>query len=292
MDKINGLSLPYMGSKKKLASNILDFIMDANPNCKYVYDLFGGGGAISIDAIQRKNINKVFYNEIDEGVSKLLNEVLVNGMSDWMFQPVSREMFNNHKHRNDVAGGLIRTCWSFGNNVSKGYLYSKKIEEGKLLFQDIIVNGNIESMNKINNNYETEVITSKDILFITGESRKQRRLRLTKLIKNLKKERIERIESLEKIEDKIIISSLSYEEVKIDTPIEETVIYLDPPYRNTASYKNNSIDYDFLYNWIEDSEYKIYMSEYDAPFNCVKEFNHRSIVGKNNPVVEKLFCNR
>ena len=36
-----------MGSKRKLAKDIVDFIMERNPNVKYFYDLFGGGGAIS-----------------------------------------------------------------------------------------------------------------------------------------------------------------------------------------------------------------------------------------------------
>ena len=42
---IKGLAMPYMGSKRKLAPEILNYIIRQNPNCKYFYDLFGGGGA-------------------------------------------------------------------------------------------------------------------------------------------------------------------------------------------------------------------------------------------------------
>ena len=47
------LGIPYMGSKRKLASKIVDYMLDNNPDCKYVYDLFGGGGAISFEAIDQ-----------------------------------------------------------------------------------------------------------------------------------------------------------------------------------------------------------------------------------------------
>jgi site-specific DNA-adenine methylase len=40
------LGIPYMGGKRKLSKQIIDFILAKNPNCKYFYDLFGGGGAI------------------------------------------------------------------------------------------------------------------------------------------------------------------------------------------------------------------------------------------------------
>ena len=39
------LGIPYMGSKRKLAKEIVDYILLNNPNTKYVYDIFGGGGA-------------------------------------------------------------------------------------------------------------------------------------------------------------------------------------------------------------------------------------------------------
>jgi site-specific DNA-adenine methylase len=48
--------LPYMGSKRKLASNIVNLILELNPKCKYFYDLFGGGGAISFEALQKPKI--------------------------------------------------------------------------------------------------------------------------------------------------------------------------------------------------------------------------------------------
>ena len=43
------IGIPYMGSKRKLASEIVSFILERHPKTKYVWDLFGGGGAISFE---------------------------------------------------------------------------------------------------------------------------------------------------------------------------------------------------------------------------------------------------
>ena len=41
--RIDRLGIPYMGSKREIAKDLVDFILKENPNCKYVYDLFAGG---------------------------------------------------------------------------------------------------------------------------------------------------------------------------------------------------------------------------------------------------------
>ena len=44
--KATQLGISYMGSKRRLSREIVDHILTAHPNTKYVWDLFGGGGAI------------------------------------------------------------------------------------------------------------------------------------------------------------------------------------------------------------------------------------------------------
>jgi site-specific DNA-adenine methylase len=51
------VGLPYMGSKRKLSKKIVNFILEKNPDCKYVFDLFGGGGAISFEFLKYEQIN-------------------------------------------------------------------------------------------------------------------------------------------------------------------------------------------------------------------------------------------
>ena len=58
------IGIPYLGSKRKLATPIIDYILANNPKTKHFYDLFGGGGAMSFEALKRKKIKQVHYNEL------------------------------------------------------------------------------------------------------------------------------------------------------------------------------------------------------------------------------------
>ena len=73
--RLKGLGIPYMGGKRKISDKIIDYIVKHNPQAKYIYDLFGGGGAISFEALQHKQFKKVFYNELNTGVAELLRKI-------------------------------------------------------------------------------------------------------------------------------------------------------------------------------------------------------------------------
>ena len=91
------LGLPYMGSKRKLAKPIIDLIIANNPNARYFYDLFGGGGAISFEALQRPQFDRVIYNELNTGVVTLLRKIMADGVTDDFYRWVDRDTFNAHK---------------------------------------------------------------------------------------------------------------------------------------------------------------------------------------------------
>ena len=110
------LGIPYMGSKRKLSKEIVDTILYNHPKTKYVYDLFGGGGAISLDFLQRKQIEQVTYNDLNEGVVNLFRKIQKDGVTDEFYEWVSRETFKEYKDKSCWKAGLIKTCWSFGNN--------------------------------------------------------------------------------------------------------------------------------------------------------------------------------
>jgi site-specific DNA-adenine methylase len=46
-------SIPYMGSKLKLAQQIVGYMIQHNPAADTYYDLFGGGGAITFELLRR-----------------------------------------------------------------------------------------------------------------------------------------------------------------------------------------------------------------------------------------------
>jgi site-specific DNA-adenine methylase len=270
---ITGLAVPYMGSKRKLAPQILNHIIQQNPNCKYIYDLFGGGGAVSFMALQYPQIKTVFYNELNTGVCELLRKIQKNGVTDDFYQWIDRETFNKHKNDNTWFSGLVKTCWSFGNN-QKCYLFGKEVEEIKREAHFYL----------FANGYNKTVATRVALIKQFKQDKN--------IIGEFEVERLQSLESLERLES-LEISNLSYEQVKITTPISETVIYLDPPYKSTVKYQHD-INHNYLLEWIKASPYKIYLSSYEfyGLYEC-HSMQHRSTLSStaNNRVEEKLFCN-
>ena len=292
------IGIPYMGSKRKLSAKIVDKILSDNPNCKYVYDLFGGGGAISFEFLKRGITT--YYNELNTGVVELLKKIQNDGVTDEFYEWIDRDTFHKLKDEPIWKGGLVATCWSFGNNKNKGYLFSKANEEIKKPLHNIIVNKCPIAKEEF---LKLSGITIDDSLLI-ADTVNERRLVVMRYVKSeigrLDLEQLERlkqlqqltqVQSLERVQS-LEITNLSYEKVIIDTPINETVIYLDPPYAGTAKYKCE-IDHDVLDKFIASSPYKIYMSGYDMDMPVVAEFSHRSTLSAtaNNKVIEKLFCN-
>jgi len=297
---IQGLGLPYMGSKRKLAHKIINRILKDNPNTKYFYDLFGGGGAISFNAIQRPKIKQVFYNEFNAGVVALLKDLQQNGFTETYYQWIDRETFHKHKDDNDWFGGLCSVVWSFGNN-QKNYLFSADIEPLKKKAHEMLL-GKTEYEREIKRQELSELLKveiPKNVIngglfgFDMVKARKElANFFVTKVNKDDRGlQRLQQLQQLQRLE----ISNLSYDEVEINTPIDETIIYLDPPYANTAKYQKD-IDHDKLKEYIHNSPYKIYLSSYENVYDMhlVEEYKHRSSLSAtaNNEVVEKLFCNK
>lgn len=86
----------------------------------------------------------------------------------------------------------------------------------------------------------------------------------------------------------------SYEDVKIKN---NSVIYCDIPYRNTAEYISGAFDYDKFYKWRQ-TEKNIYISEYNMPAAEFREvYNIEKTVlmsakGNDKKAAEKLFIPR
>jgi len=279
MEHIKGLGIPYMGSKRKLAPKIVDKILEDNPKCKYFYDLFGGGGAISFEASQR--IDNVYYNEFDTGITELLQKIKKEGITEEFYKWIDRETFFEMKEGKCWEGGFIKTCWSFGNN-GNSYMYSKNIEEENITVNEARLKQQRIFTTTLNDKEKKELKEKIGCIVEGGNVR-------------VISQHLERIQHLQKLKDYINfnISNLSYEKVEINTPVEETIIYLDPPYQNTYQYQND-IDHEKLWEWVRNCPYKVYISSYEAPFEEVLSMEHRTTVAQkaNNKVVEKLFVNK
>lgn len=271
---MNGI--PYMGSKRKIAPDLILHMANANPSAKHFYDLFGGGGAMSFAALQSGFFESVHYNELNTAVVALLEKIRTDGVTDEFYQWIDRERFFELIKRNDWLAGLAQTCWSFGND-QRTYLYGRKVEPIKRdAHDDVMAAGG--------NAYRQEVLR---------ERKKAGRFDLEHLERLAHLERLSRLERIQHIDD-LQITNLDYRSVPIATPPDATIIYCDIPYQGTKEYKHSGFDHDAFFEWCLNSPYKIYVSSYDAPLECVYELAHRSTLSAtaNNRVTERLFCNQ
>ena len=113
------VGLPYVGSKKKISKKIIEIIkQNFDIDGKVVYDIFGGGGAITCECL----INEipVVYNDHDLSVGKMFKRVL-NCDRDYIKSLIiPREEFFNIKAKKDktTTDELKLLVNSFGNNLS------------------------------------------------------------------------------------------------------------------------------------------------------------------------------
>ena len=297
--------LPYMGSKRRIATQIVSRIVSDNPGMKYFYDLFGGGGSISAAVLRHRDVfmehqPHVFYNEKNQAIVSLIQK-LRDGISiEEMIGWVSREDFDRFHKGDDWKAGLMQTCWSFGSGQT-GYLFGESLIEYKKAFHDIVINNKSSlDMEVSGKKIKIEIdCLCKGVFERYRLATQHLRLEnpsLTSTHSSLEcVERIKRVHDYSSVAKSSRLSTTcqSYDAVKIETPIDETVIYLDPPYRGTAGYLNE-IDHDKLDRWVLKNPYKVYVSEYEFPsLSPIMSIDKSSTLGDNSKVAtEHLFCNR
>jgi DNA adenine methylase len=129
-----------MGSKKpnrgcNINTDILNCIYGVLDSHDFVfYDLFGGGGAMSLLANFYEH--KTFYNEIDTGVSCLFKHVC-EGNKVYPYW-ISREDFFKFKNQPDWFGGFVKVVYSFSINLKEYFTHVDK-EAGAKLGHDFII---------------------------------------------------------------------------------------------------------------------------------------------------------
>ena len=307
------LRIPYMGSKRKICNELFQKMLEIKPNAKYFFDLFGGGGSMSFFALQIGL--KTHYNEKQKGLVDLINYILDRSKNkqsgkfgifpDDFYKFITREEFAVLKDEDSIKGQFARICYSFGNN-QKGYLFGD-IEELKRLAHDIVVFRNENALAEFNQKNNSNFVLSgkktwneRRLDFMAQIPRASKIEQLQQLQQLERLEQLERLQQLEQLEQlerlpAFSISNLDFQEVKIETPVAETIIYLDPPYRGAYGYLeevlHSEIDSYFL-----NSPYSCFMSEYNAPFDSVLEIKKESLLNNTKAekkfVIEKLFYNK
>ena len=75
---------------------------------------------------------------------------------------------------------------------------------------------------------------------------------------------LDRFQSLESINNGVLLSNLSYEEVPIES---DSVIYCDPPYKDTNTYIDD-FNHEKFYQWLRkcrEKNQQVFISEYQMP---------------------------
>ena len=279
------IGLPYQGSKKKISKKIIEIIKQNFGTDKPIYDIFGGGGAITAECIL--NGLEVHYNDLDKDITNAFERVISQDREWIKTLIISREEFleikdKENKTTDDFLKLLVN---SFGNNKI-GYLYSKETSDLKYnLAKEIIEKHDVFSGYKQTETYK-KVTSGLDWNWFNAKPEKNKTLGQLQQLQQL-----ERLQQLNKIK----ATNKSYHDF---SEVSGAILYLDPPYE--GSYQEsyiNSFDSQEFYNWaFEMSKSNIVIiSSYsisDERFEVVYSFDKaRSTVqgGTRNDKCEKLF---
>ena len=265
------LGLPYKGSKNTIANDIVKAI----PRGGKILDACCGGGAFLMAAAMSMRWDSVVGNDLNKASVALLDAVLIHkGQIEYNHPPVcSRDDFFHSLQRIengdfDIQDCVNKYCASFGND-GKTYLYGRDIEESKLTAERMLTAETLEERRKFYRIFNRTAM---------GNTR----------LYNV--EALQRLQSLERLErlERLDIFEIDYSEFD--------VVYFDIPYKGTNKY-DFEFDYDRFYKMFADLDKPAFLSEYDAPFEVVAEFdkaqNMAASVGSTGKKegLEKLFFN-
>ena len=270
------LGLPYKGSKNTIAEDLVKCL----PRGKKLLDACCGGGAVLMAAAMSNRWEKVVGNDLNPATIALLDAVLIHkGQIEYEHPPVcTRQDFFNSLQRIengdfDIQDCVNKYCASFGND-GKTYMYGKQIEEYKLAAEQMLTADTLEERRRHYLKFHA--------LINTVDSEDKKRLQKIECL-----QRLERLERLERLD----IFDIDYKEFD--------VVYFDIPYRNTNKY-DFEFDYDRFYNLFKSLKTELhinaFLSEYNAPFTCVAEFEKMQLmsvsVGATRKTIrERLYYN-
>lgn len=276
--------IPYMGSKQKLVDKIVPFILKRHPEATDLYDLFGGGGSVSLYTVLNYPSVTVHYNELSKAISSLMTHLKDGGEIPSNF--ITRSEFEARWRDDDWYAGLLQTCWTFGNSTNGNYLYGRDIEEFKLRLHNVVFNGerNLSYLEEfVREHFKREGVK----LFLDFErytTPYQRRIVLQRQCADLRIQHLHYLDRLNHIVNMPGISELevtnkSYTDVEISGA--KPVLFCDPPYEGTAEYRESGFDHKSFYDWVASRDYPVYFTSYeisDDRFKRVKAINTRSLL--------------
>ena len=279
------IGLPYQGSKKKISKKLVEIIKQNFGTDKPIYDIFGGGGAITAECVL--NGLEVHYNDLDKDITNAFERVISQDREWIKTLIVSRTEFKEIKDKeNKTTDDFLKLLVnSFGNN-KMGYLYSKETSDLKYnLAKEIIEKHDVFNGYKQTETYK-KVTSGPEWDWFNAKAEDNRTLGQLKHL-----QQVERLQQVNKIK----ATNKSYHDF---SEVSGSILYLDPPYEGTSQESYiNSFDSQEFYNWaFEMSKSNIVIiSSYsisDERFEVVYSFDKaRSTLqsGTRNNKCEKLF---
>ena len=274
------IGLPYQGSKKKISKKIVEIIKQNFGTDKPIYDIFGGGGAITAECVL--NGLEVHYNDLDKDITNAFERV-VSQDREWIKSLiVSRTEFTEIKDKeNKTTDDFLKLLINSFGNKKRDYLCSKEISDLKYnLAKEIIEKHDVFSGYKQIETYKRSIEKYKQL---------QRLQQLERL------EQLQQLQQLQKL-NKIKATNKSYHTF---SDVSGAILYLDPPYE--GSHQKGYIDqfdsqefYDWAFeiaktNIVIISSYSISDERFEAVYSFDKA--HSTLQGgqSNKAKNEKLF---
>ena len=284
------IGLPYQGSKKKISKKIVEIIKQNFGTDKPIYDIFGGGGAITAECIL--NGLEVHYNDLDKDITNAFERVISQDR-EWIKTLIvsHTEFFEIKAKENKTTDDFLKLLVNSFGNDKKSYLCSEEISDLKYnLAKEIIENHDVFNGYKQTETYKRATYNAKQ----ENDKRLQQLERLGQLQQLQQLQQLERLQQLQKL-NKIKSTNKSYHDF---SEVSGAILYLDPPYEGTRHDGYiNSFDSQEFYDWAFKMAKTniVIISSYsisDERFEAVYSFNKaRSTIrcGQRNGKCEKLF---
>ena len=234
------IGLPYQGSKKKISKQIVEIIKQNFGTDKPIYDIFGGGGAITAECVL--NGLEVHYNDLDKDITDAFERVISKDREWIKTLIVSREEFFEVKAKeNKTTDDFLKLLVNSFGNKKRNYLYSKEISDLKYnLAKKIIENHDVFSGYKQTETYKKSIEKYKQL-------ERLQQLQYYEQLQQLEQlQRLQQLQQLQKL-NKIKATNKSYHTFN---DVSGAILYLDPPYEGSSQKGYiNSFDSQEFYDW-------------------------------------------
>lgn len=224
------IGLPYQGSKKKISKKIIEIIKQNFGTDKPIYDIFGGGGAITAECVL--NGLEVHYNDLDKDITNAFERVISQDREWIKTLIVSRDEFFKIKEKeNKTTDDFLKLLANSFGNDKRSYFCSEENSDLKYnIAKEIIEKHDVFSGYKQTETYKKA----------TYNAKQENDKRFQQL------ERLGQLEQLQQL-NKIKATNKSYHDF---SKVSGAILYLDPPYEgsNQKGYIN-SFDSQEFYDW-------------------------------------------